>query len=91
MQGVTNEGFVLGMSALGASIAMLAGVGVGLGEGFCAGKAAEAVGRQPEARGPILSTGLILCAVTETCSIYGLVIAIILLFANPLVTSLQGR
>jgi len=87
--GISDQAFVAGMSALGASIAMMAGVGVGLGEGFCAGKAAEAVGRQPEARGSILSTGLILCAVTETCSIYGLVIAIILLFANPLIGGLQ--
>jgi len=85
MQGVSDQGFVLGMSALGVGISLMAGIGVGLGEGFAAGKAAEAVGRQPEARGAILSTKLILDAVCETCSIYGLVIAIILLYANPLV------
>lgn len=77
--------FVLGCSALGAGICMLAGLGSGLGQGFAAGKAAEAVGRQPEARSEILSTMLIGSAVAETCSVYGLVIALILLMANPLI------
>lgn len=77
--------FVLGCSAIGAAICSLAGLGSGLSQGFAAGKAAEAVGRQPEAQSKILSTMLIGCAVAETCSIYGLIIALILLLANPLV------
>lgn len=80
--------FVLGCSALAAGICMLAGLGSGLGQGFAAGKAAEAVGRQPEARSEILSTLLIGAAVAETCSVYGLVIALILLMANPLISLL---
>lgn len=79
------KGFVVGCSAIAAGICMLAGLGSGLGQGFAAGKAAEAVGRQPEARGEILSTLLIGAAVAETCSVYGLVIALILLMANPLI------
>jgi len=77
--------FVLGMSAVAAGMGALAGLGSGLGQGIAAGKAAEAVGRQPEARGAILSSMLVGCAVAETCSIYGLIIALILLLANPLV------
>lgn len=77
--------FVLGMSALAAGICTLAGLGSGLGQGIAAGKAAEAVSRQPEARGSIMSTMLIGSAVAETCSVYGLVIALILLLANPLI------
>jgi len=80
--------FVLGMSALASGICMLAGLGSGLGQGFAAGKAAESVARQPDARGSILSTMLVGCAVAETCSVYGLVIALILLMANPLINLL---
>jgi len=79
------KAFVLGMSALGAAICSLAGMGSGLGQGIAAGQAAEAVGRQPEARGAIMSTMLIGCAVAETTSIYGLIIAMILLMANPFI------
>ena len=79
------KAFVLGMSALGAGIAALAGVGTGLGQGMAAAFAAQAVGRQPEARGAIMSTMLIGGALAETSAIYGLVIAMILVMANPLV------
>ena len=77
--------FVLGMSALAAGICTLAGLGSGLGQGFAAGKGAEAVARQPDARGSIMSTMLVGAALAETCSVYGLIIALILLMANPLV------
>lgn len=78
------KAFVLGMSALGAGLAVCAVMGAGAGQGYAAGKAAEAVGRQPEGRGVIMSTMLIGMAVAETTAIYGLLISIILLFANPL-------
>lgn len=42
------------MTALAAGIAMLAGLGVGIGIGIATAKAAESVGRQPEAYGRIL-------------------------------------
>ena len=51
MEGMDPKAFVLGCSAIGAGLAMIAGVGPGIGQGFAAGKGAEAVGRQPEARG----------------------------------------
>ncbi|MEW6228985.1 MAG: ATP synthase F0 subunit C [Bacillota bacterium] len=74
---------VLAASALGAGIAMVAGIGPGIGQGFAAGKGAEAVGRQPEAQGEIIRTMLLGAAIAETTGIYALVIALILLFANP--------
>ena len=49
---------------------------------------AEAVGRQPEAKSEITSTMLFGCAVAESTGIYGLVVAMILLFANPLIGKL---
>lgn len=76
---------ILGASAIGAGLAMIAGIGAGIGQGFAAGKAAEAVGRQPEASGDIMRTMLIGCAVAESTGIYGFVVAIILLFINPLI------
>jgi F-type H+-transporting ATPase subunit c len=82
------KAFVMGCSALAAGLATLSGLGSGLGQGIAAGKAAEAVGRQPEARGEIMSTMLIGAAVAETCSVYGLIIALILLLANPFVALL---
>ena len=80
---IFNNAFILGCSAIGAGLAMIAGIGAGIGQGYAAGKAAEAVGRQPEAKGTIMSTMLVGAAVAETTGIYGLVIAFILLFVQP--------
>ena len=44
------KAFVAGMSALGAGMAMIAGLGPGIGEGYAAGQACSAIGRQPEAQ-----------------------------------------
>ena len=82
------KAFVLGCSAIAAGVCSLAGLGSGLSQGIAAGKAAEAVGHQPEARGAIMSTMLIGGALAETCSIYGLIIALLLLFGNPFVNLL---
>ena len=83
-----EKAIVLAASAIGAGLAMISGVGPGIGQGYAAGKAAESVARQPEAKGDITSTMLFGCAVAESTAIYGLVIALILLFANPLVKML---
>jgi len=70
---------VAAFAALGAGIAMIAGLGPGIGQGYAAGKGVEAVGRQPEARGQITLTMLLGQAVAETTGIYALVIAFILI------------
>lgn len=80
-----ERAIILAASAIGAGLAMIAGIGPGIGQGYAAGKAAEAVGRQPEAKGTILQTMLIGAAVAESTGIYGLVVAMLLLFANPLI------
>lgn len=85
MEPITGKALILACSAIGAGLAMIAGIGPGIGQGFAAGKGAEAVGRQPEAQGDIIKTMLLGAAVAETTGIYGLVIALILLFANPLI------
>ncbi|MBR0599186.1 ATP synthase F0 subunit C [Sinanaerobacter chloroacetimidivorans] len=82
---VTPEAFVLGMSALGAAFTMIAAVGIGIGQGFAAGKAVESVARQPEAQGDVLKTMLVGQAVAETTGIFAFIVSIALLFINPLV------
>ena len=78
-----NQFFVLGMSALGAGIAMVANFGPGMGQGQAAGQAAQAVGRNPGAVGDIRTTMLLGQAFAETSSLYGLLVAIILLIVQP--------
>ena len=84
MGNITNEGLVLACSAIGVGLAMIAGLGPGIGQGIAAGHGAAAVGRNPGAKGDIMSTMLLGQAVAETTGLYSLVIALILLFANPL-------
>ena len=84
MSNITNEGLVLACSAIGVGLAMIAGVGPGIGQGIAAGHGAAAVGRNPGAKGDIMSTMLLGQAVAETTGLYSLVISLILLFANPL-------
>ncbi|MDT8336786.1 MAG: ATP synthase F0 subunit C [Candidatus Izemoplasmatales bacterium] len=74
-----NQYFSSGMAYLGAGVAVVAGLGPGIGQGFAAGKAAEAVGRQPEAQGKILVTTLVTQAVAETTGLYALLVAFILI------------
>ena len=83
MGNISNEALVLACSAIGAGLAMIAGIGPGVGQGIAAGYGASAVGRNPGARGEIMSTMLLGQAVAETTGLYGLVVAMILLFVNP--------
>ena len=69
---ISSEAFVLGCSAIGAGLALIA----------------AAVGRNPGAKGDITSTMLLGQAVAETTGLYGLVIGLILLYANPLFAKL---
>lgn len=85
---ITDKAFVLAASAIGAGLAMIAGVGPGIGEGYAVGKACEAIGRQPEAKGDVTSTMLLGCAVAETTGIYGFIVSLILMFVNPFVGKL---
>ena len=83
-----EKAILLAGSAIGAGLAMIAGIGPGIGEGYAVGKACEAIGRQPEASGPVTRTMFVGCAVAESTGIYGFVVALILLLANPLLGKL---
>ena len=84
MTGITGTDLIAAFSALGAGLAMIAMIGVGIGIGFNAGKTVESTARQPEAQGTLLKLMLIGVALTEIAGIFALVVAIMLLFANPL-------
>jgi F-type H+-transporting ATPase subunit c len=88
LSGISPQAFVLGLSALGAGMAMFVGFGVGIGQGIATGKALESIARQPEAKGDIMPALFIGLAMTETSSIFALIVAIVLTFANPLVKML---
>lgn len=85
LQYTDRRALILAASAIGAGLAMIAGIGPGIGQGFAAGKAAEAVGNNPDAGRPATLVMLLGAAVAETSGIFALVVAIIMLFANPLV------
>lgn len=73
-------------SIIGAAIAVSFGaLGPGLGEGRAVAAAMDAIARQPEAANTISRTLFVGLAMIETMAIYCLVIALLLLFANPFV------
>ena len=78
-----EKALILAASAIGAGLAMIAGIGPGIGEGYAVGKACEAIGRQPECKGSVTSTMLMGCAVAETTGIYCFVVALLLMFVTP--------
>ncbi|MDL2274834.1 ATP synthase F0 subunit C [Desulfosarcina sp. OttesenSCG-928-G10] len=66
---------------LGAAISMgLGAIGPGMGEGYAAAKACEAIGKNPEQAGLLTRTMLVGQAVTESTGIYSLVVALLLIF-----------
>lgn len=83
-------GFVIGIAHISAVIALLNGVFTTFGQAKIAAQAIESIGRQPEAADSIRSTMFVGLAMAETSVIYGLLIAIIMLFANPLITILMN-
>ena len=88
---ITGQDLIHACSAIGAGIAMIAGIGPGVGQGIAAGFGASAVGRNPGAKSDITSTMLLGQAVAETTGLYGLVVAIILMFVKDMGTGKNFR
>lgn len=82
----TLRSIVMGASAIGAGCAMIGGIGAGIGEGYAAGKAVEAVVKIPEQKSDIITTMILGQAVAESTGIFTLVVALLLLYANPMLT-----
>ena len=72
------------ISIIAAAVAVSVGsIGPALGEGRSVAAAMDAIARQPEAAATISRTLFVGLAMIETMAIYCLVVALILLFANP--------
>lgn len=66
---------------IGTALAMgLGAIGPGIGIGLIGSKAAEAIGRNPEATGSIQTNMILAIAFAEAVAIYALVIALIIKF-----------
>lgn len=70
------------LSVLAAAMAVLSGLGAGVGIGIATGKATESIARQPEAAGKIQSALIIGAGLSEATAIYGLIIALLLIFTK---------
>ena len=80
-----TKAIVVACSLLAAGVAMALGtIGTGIGMGNGLSGATNAVGRNPEAHGKILITMMVGLAMIESLAIYALVIALVVLYANPL-------
>ncbi|MEW6034560.1 MAG: hypothetical protein AB1603_06875 [Chloroflexota bacterium] len=67
------------MKLLGAGLAIgLGGIGPGIGIGILGAGAMNALGRNPEARGPIMMNMIIAIALAEAVAIYAFIVAILL-------------
>ena len=77
------KGIALAGCAIGAGLALIAGIGPGIGEGNAVAKGLAAIGRQPECKGDITPTMLLGCAIAETTGIYGFVTGLLLIFVAP--------
>jgi len=69
-----------GLIAIAAALAIsISTIGPGLGQGNAASKAMEGMARQPEAAGEIRTSMILALAFMEALTIYGLLIAFMLL------------
>ena len=77
----TLEGSFMDLTQIGAGIAIgIGAIGPALGIGMLAGKAMEALGRNPEAADLIRQNMILAIAFAEAIAIYALVVAVIILF-----------
>lgn len=83
--GGDSKAFVVAVSIFSAALVM--GIGTlttSLSMGYGLNGALNAVGRNPEAQGKILTTMMVGLAMIESLAIYALVIALVIIYANPL-------
>lgn len=71
----------IAIKALAAGLCMgLGAIGPAIGEGIVAGKAIEAMGRNPQVSDGLTAKMLVAMAICESTGIYALVITLIILF-----------
>jgi F-type H+-transporting ATPase subunit c len=78
---ISGADLIRACALLGAGLAMGFGaIGPGVGEGYAAGQACSAIGRNPKEAGLLTRTMLVGQAVSESTGIYSLVVALLLIF-----------
>ena len=65
--------------AIGAAVAVLTGLGAGLGISLATGKAVDVIARQPEAESKISKNLILGCALAEATAIYGFIIGLLII------------
>lgn len=75
---------IVSIATAGLTVA-IGSIGPALGEGRALSRALEAISRQPDSAESITRTLFVGMAMVESTAIYALVIALVLLFANPFV------
>jgi F-type H+-transporting ATPase subunit c len=70
----------LGLIAIAAGIATLEGLFTSIAEGGVAEHAVDAIAKNPESEGKIRTTMILGCGLAETCAIYGMLIAFLIIF-----------
>ena len=81
-----ENAIMVAAALLGAGITMgLAAIGAGLGDSLVASKFIEGLTRQPGAKNVLFTNTLISIGLVESMAIIATVIALIMLFANPLI------
>jgi len=86
-----HVGFVMAASLLAAGLGVgVAASGCGVGMGHAARGCLEGTARNPEMAGKLTVTMFIGLALIESLTIYALVVALIALYANPLLPKLMS-
>jgi F-type H+-transporting ATPase subunit c len=81
---MTEHTWIVLASVVMAGLTMAAGaIGAAYGESRIGASSMDAIARQPEAQGPITRNQFVALAMVESTAIFCLVVALILLFANP--------
>ena len=76
---------IISVAHIAAALALFNGAFTTFGQAKVVSAAFDAIARQPEISGTVTTNMFVGLAIGETSGIYGLLIAIILLFANPLI------
>jgi F-type H+-transporting ATPase subunit c len=81
---MSGHDWLLVVSIVAAAFTMAAGaIGAAIGESRIGSAAMDALARQPDEAGSITRTLFVSLAMVESTAIFCLVVALILLFANP--------
>ncbi|MBQ1867249.1 MULTISPECIES: F0F1 ATP synthase subunit C [Selenomonas] len=81
-----ENAIMVAAALVGAGLCMgLAAVGAGLGDGMVTSRFIEGITRQPEAKNTLFTNTLISVGLIEAMAIIATVVALIMLYANPLI------